>query len=250
MPIDIIRIRNQMYKKPKETPGGRSAEYQYLYHEISSDFSSGGVAAQVYSNTQALHTNTEASEEILDINEEITTILLALVKTTLTKRQLEVWELTAEGYTQCEIANILNINQSTISHVILGSQCYTGQEKKGGMFLRMRKELLVCEEFRLAVQKLHDLEIKGGLNYYYLASTMFLANEDFQSWLFGTGEYTTDIGNKHSAAKLKHLKDKPLCSTPECSEVSSMKGLCPTHYYKTYKEEIKARKAKKKNEEV
>lgn len=91
----------------------RSDKYQSFYCELlfsndmMADFSeNAGLAASFNDEERAI-----LKEELLDLKEQLRTEFWRLVDEELTERQRSVMKLYAEGYTQCEIARKLSVNQ-------------------------------------------------------------------------------------------------------------------------------------------
>lgn len=64
------------------------------------------------------------SEELLDLEDELKVEFWRIVDTLLTPRQRQVIRLCADGYTQMEIAKMLNVNQSSITKSLNGNVDY------------------------------------------------------------------------------------------------------------------------------
>jgi predicted transcriptional regulator len=80
------------------------------------------------------------SEDLLDLEDELKKEFWRIVDTLLTPRQKEVIRLYADGYTQMEIAKILNVNQSSITKSINGNVDYkNGKRIYGGARKKIRK---------------------------------------------------------------------------------------------------------------
>lgn len=105
----------------------RSDIYQQIFCELNfsnemlADFAEAkGLTASVIS---------EHNEELLDLKDELKKEFWRLVEENLTERQQEVLKLSAQGYTQTEIAKKLGVNQSSITKSINGNTDY--KSKKG-----------------------------------------------------------------------------------------------------------------------
>ena len=105
----------------------RSDKYQHLLlesqhsPEMMSEFSNDD---SIYSRLNPFGYN----EEILELKDRLRAAFWRIVETQLTKRQREVIQLYAEGYTQIEIAKKLNVNQSSITKSINGNCDYRNGE--------------------------------------------------------------------------------------------------------------------------
>src|SRR5271157_3581947 len=67
------------------------------------------------------------NETILDLKDQLNAAFWRIIDTKLTARQKQVIHLCGDGYTQTEIAKMLNVNQSSITKSIHGNCDY----KKG-----------------------------------------------------------------------------------------------------------------------
>jgi len=79
-------------------------------------------------------------EELLDLEDQLKKEFWRVVDTLLTSRQKEVIRLYAEGYTQMEIAKMLNVNQSSITKSLNGNVDYkNGKRVYGGARKKIKK---------------------------------------------------------------------------------------------------------------
>ena len=92
----------------------RSDRYQYLIAESIQDMSPNGVIANLYTNEQALY-EPHRDEDIEDLDGYAFAKLSELIKNHFTPKQMEVWQLLYDGYTQDEIAGKLGLNQSSVT---------------------------------------------------------------------------------------------------------------------------------------
>jgi DNA-binding CsgD family transcriptional regulator len=82
----------------------------------------------------------EYNEELYDLRDQLREEFWRLIKTCLTKRQREVIVLYTDGYTQTEIAQILNVNQSSITKSMNGNCDYrNGKRVYGGAKKKLKK---------------------------------------------------------------------------------------------------------------
>lgn len=112
----------------------RSQSYQHLFNEIS--FSNEMLTAFAEENGLTAAIIEQHNEELLDLKEDLKVEFWRLVEENLTERQQEVLKLSAQGYTQTEIAKKLGVNQSSITKSINGNTDYKkkkvcGSCKKG-----------------------------------------------------------------------------------------------------------------------
>lgn len=79
-------------------------------------------------------------ERMLELEDRLRKEFWRVVDTLLTPRQREVIRLYADGYTQMEIAKMLNVNQSSITKSLNGNVDYkNGKKIYGGARKKIRK---------------------------------------------------------------------------------------------------------------
>jgi DNA-binding CsgD family transcriptional regulator len=82
----------------------------------------------------------EYNEDLLDLEDQLKIEFWRIVNTLLTPRQKEVIKLYADGYTQMEIAKMLNVNQSSITKSLNGNVDYkNGKKVYGGAKKKINK---------------------------------------------------------------------------------------------------------------
>ena len=82
----------------------------------------------------------EYNEGLLELEDQLKKEFWRVVDTLLTPRQKEVIRLYADGYTQMEIAKMLNVNQSSITKSLNGNVDYkNGKKVYGGARKKIRK---------------------------------------------------------------------------------------------------------------
>jgi DNA-binding CsgD family transcriptional regulator len=69
------------------------------------------------------------NEDLMELEEQLKVEFWRVVDTLLTPRQREVIRLYADGYTQMEIARMLNVNQSSITKSLNGNVDYKNGKK-------------------------------------------------------------------------------------------------------------------------
>jgi len=80
------------------------------------------------------------NEDLLDLEDQLKKEFWRVVDTLLTDRQREVIKLYADGYTQMEIAKMLNVNQSSITKSLNGNVDYkNGKRIYGGAKKKIHK---------------------------------------------------------------------------------------------------------------
>jgi len=80
------------------------------------------------------------NEDLMELEDQLKVEFWRVVDTLLTPRQREVIRLYADGYTQMEIAKMLNVNQSSITKSLNGNVDYkNGKKIYGGARKKIRK---------------------------------------------------------------------------------------------------------------
>lgn len=117
----------------------RSDAYQALYAETACS----NEMMEAFSNDESLHKRLNPfsyNEDIMNLEDELKIEFWRIVDTLLTPRQREVIRLYADGYTQMEIAKLLNVNQSSITKSLNGNVDYkNGKVIYGGAKKKMKK---------------------------------------------------------------------------------------------------------------
>ncbi len=124
----------------------RSDKYQYLLLESS------------YTDEMMMHFSNQQSigytldpyqydDRVEELLEELKVEFWKVAETELTPMQKTVLKMRADGYTQCEIADIMGVNQSSITKCINGNTDYKnfdgkGQPKVFGGAIKKLKKLL------------------------------------------------------------------------------------------------------------
>lgn len=100
----------------------------------------------------------EYNEELIELEEQLKKEFWRVVDTLLTPRQREVIRLYADGYTQMEIAKMLNVNQSSITKSLNGNVDYkNGKKIYGGARKKIKKIIELDETIKGILQKMQDL---------------------------------------------------------------------------------------------
>lgn len=117
----------------------RSDRYQYILLETvcSNDM------MEAFCNEDSISARLnpfEYNETLIELEEQLKIEFWRVVDTLLTPRQKEVIRLYADGYTQMEIAKMLNVNQSSITKSLNGNVDYkNGKKVYGGARKKIRK---------------------------------------------------------------------------------------------------------------
>lgn len=135
----------------------RSDSYQYLILETvcSNDMMQG------FCNDDSLYNRLNPhhyDEKILDLEDQLKTEFWRIVNELLTDRQREVIKLYADGYTQMEIAKILNVNQSSITKSLNGNVDYKHKRRiYGGATKKIKKIIDNDENIKSILSQIRDL---------------------------------------------------------------------------------------------
>lgn len=117
----------------------RSDSYQHFIAEIST---SPDILTEL-SDQRSVLSNLDPhayNETLLDLQDQLKAAYWRIIDTKLTPRQREVIHLCKEGFTQCEIAKALNVNQSSITKSIHGNCDYkNGKRVYGGAKKKLQK---------------------------------------------------------------------------------------------------------------
>jgi len=97
-------------------------------------------------------------EKLIDLEDQLKVEFWRVVDTLLTDRQREVIRLYADGYTQMEIAKMLNVNQSSITKSLNGNVDYkNGKRVYGGARKKIRKIIESDEKIKEILQKIAEV---------------------------------------------------------------------------------------------
>jgi DNA-binding CsgD family transcriptional regulator len=100
----------------------------------------------------------EYNEDLMDLEDQLKKEFWRVVDTLLTPRQKEVIKLYADGYTQMEIAKMLNVNQSSITKSLNGNVDYkNGKRVYGGARKKIRKIIENDERIKEILKKMDEL---------------------------------------------------------------------------------------------
>lgn len=117
----------------------RSDRYQYLLLETvcSNDM------MEAFSNEESIYKRLNPfsyNEEVILLEDQLKKEFWRVVENLLTPRQKQVIQLYSDGYTQMEIAKMLNVNQSSITKSINGNVDYkNGKKIYGGAKKKLQK---------------------------------------------------------------------------------------------------------------
>lgn len=143
---------NDNYNKRKN----RSDSYQYILLETvcSNDM------MEAFSNDDSISARLnpfQYNEDLIDLEDQLKKEFWRVVDTLLTPRQREVIRLYADGYTQMEIAKMLNVNQSSITKSLNGNVDYkNGKKVYGGARKKIRKIIESDEKIKEILRKMQE----------------------------------------------------------------------------------------------
>ena len=97
------------------------------------------------------------SEDLIELEDQLKVEFWRVVDTLLTPRQREVIRLYADGYTQMEIAKMLNVNQSSITKSLNGNVDYkNGKKVYGGARKKIRKIIESDDKIKEILKKMQE----------------------------------------------------------------------------------------------
>jgi DNA-binding CsgD family transcriptional regulator len=135
----------------------RSDKYQYVLLETvcSNDM------MEAFCNEDSISARLnpfEYNENLIELEEQLKKEFWRVVDTLLTPRQREVIHLYADGYTQMEIAKMLNVNQSSITKSLNGNVDYkNGKKVYGGARKKIRKIIELDDKIKSILQAMEDV---------------------------------------------------------------------------------------------
>jgi DNA-binding CsgD family transcriptional regulator len=135
----------------------RSDRYQWILLETvcSNDM------MEAFSNDDSISARLnpfQYNEDLMDLEDQLKVEFWRVVDTLLTDRQREVIRLYADGYTQMEIAKMLNVNQSSITKSLNGNVDYkNGKRVYGGARKKIRKIIENDERIKEILQKISEV---------------------------------------------------------------------------------------------
>lgn len=100
----------------------------------------------------------EYNEDLIELEEQLNKEFWRIVDNLLTERQRQVIRLYADGYTQMEIAKMLNVNQSSITKSLNGNVDYkNGKKIYGGARKKIRKIVENDEKIKEILAKMRAI---------------------------------------------------------------------------------------------
>jgi|SRR6185436_1304839 len=135
----------------------RSDRYQWVLLETvcSNDM------MEAFSNEESIYNRLnpfQYSEDLMNLEDQLKKEFWRVVETLLTPRQKEVIKLYADGYTQMEIAKMLNVNQSSITKSLNGNVDYkNGKKIYGGARKKIRKIIENDDKIKEILKKMDEV---------------------------------------------------------------------------------------------
>ena len=123
----------------------RSDHYQYILLETvcSNDM------MEAFSNNDSISARLnpfQYNEDLLELEDQLKKEFWRVINTLLTPRQKEVIKLYSDGYTQMEIAKMLNVNQSSITKSLNGNVDYKNGKRMYGCAKKKIKKIIENDE--------------------------------------------------------------------------------------------------------
>lgn len=103
----------------------------------------------------------EYNEELLNLEDELKVEFWKVIDDILTDRQKQIIQLYSEGYTQMEIATLLDVNQSSINKSLNGNVDYkNGKKLYGGCKKKIKKSLDSNKKIIELLRKMSELRVQ------------------------------------------------------------------------------------------
>jgi DNA-binding CsgD family transcriptional regulator len=100
----------------------------------------------------------EYNEDLIELEDQLNKEFWRIVDNLLTERQRQVIRLYADGYTQMEIAKMLNVNQSSITKSLNGNVDYkNGKKVYGGARKKIKKIVENDARIKDILQQMSDI---------------------------------------------------------------------------------------------
>ena len=100
----------------------------------------------------------EYNETLIELEEQLKKEFWRVVDTLLTPRQKQVIRLYADGYTQMEIAKMLNVNQSSITKSLNGNVDYkNGKKVYGGARKKIKKIIELDDKIKSILEQIQTV---------------------------------------------------------------------------------------------
>lgn len=135
----------------------RSDKYQWVLLETVCS----NEMMEAFCNEDSIHSRLNPfkyNEDLIELEDQLKVEFWRIVDTLLTPRQKEVIRLYADGYTQMEIAKMLNVNQSSITKSLNGNVDYkNGKKIYGGARKKIKKIIENDEKIKEILGKMVEI---------------------------------------------------------------------------------------------
>lgn len=138
----------------------RSSKYQYMILEVLCPEESWNNFTNQNSIDYALNP-WRYDERLSNLEDQLREEFWILAKATCTPRQWECLTLYSQGYTQMEIADKLNVNQSSITKSLYGNTFYeNGKRGKtyGGLVKKLKKAIAKHDKIQSILAQINDIQ--------------------------------------------------------------------------------------------
>jgi DNA-binding CsgD family transcriptional regulator len=106
------------------------------------------------------------SERFYELRQELMVEVMRIINTDLTARQAQVVTLRLNGKTQIQIAEQLNIHQTTVHKLLMGNIDYTnGKKRYGGAIKKLTKICFKDEKILGILAEMEELRAKDPLDF-------------------------------------------------------------------------------------
>lgn len=122
----------------------RSSSYQHLFYEVQSE------DMDIYSSQDQV----PYSEKFIDLNDQASSLIFELAQNVLTKRQLNIWNMTLVGYSVKQIATTLKCTPDAITKSLGGDYTDAGV-RYGGIYEKLRKAIIKSKELKAIIRQMH-----------------------------------------------------------------------------------------------
>ena len=135
----------------------RSDKYQVLFHETAVSHE----MMESFPNEDSIYNRLSGGfiydESLIELEDQLKVEFWRIVETLLTPRQKDVIKLYSEGYTQMEIAKMLDVNQSSITKSLNGNVDYkNGKVVYGGTKKKIKKIIENDEKIKDILKKISE----------------------------------------------------------------------------------------------
>lgn len=138
----------------------KSDSYQYKIVEITVD----PTVFNDFPSAESLGSQlnlAKYSEEFYILRQHLMKEVLRIINSSLTKRQQEVVTLRLQGKTQTQIADQLEIHQTTVHKLLMGNIDYSnGKKRYGGAIKKLQKICAKDDKVKIILKEMEELRAK------------------------------------------------------------------------------------------